>query len=77
MMTVKSKEVVCSSWTRTCVHNAKLTNAHIKTTLAPIIQKIIDSKYVDPKTNSAEIAKSYNDLNDEMKREFQALQDGM
>ena len=51
--------------------------AHIKTTLAPIIQKIIDSKYVDPKTNSAEIAKSYNDLNDEMKREFQALQDGM
>jgi len=57
--------------------DAKLTYAHIKTTLAPIIQKIIDSKYVDPKTNSAEIAKSYNDLNDEMKREFQALQDGM
>eukprot|EP00574_Skeletonema_japonicum_P004860 CAMPEP_0201726772 /NCGR_PEP_ID=MMETSP0593-20130828/10363_1 /ASSEMBLY_ACC=CAM_ASM_000672 /TAXON_ID=267983 /ORGANISM="Skeletonema japonicum, Strain CCMP2506" /LENGTH=626 /DNA_ID=CAMNT_0048218331 /DNA_START=54 /DNA_END=1934 /DNA_ORIENTATION=+ len=57
--------------------DAKLTYAHIKTTLAPIIQKVIDSKYVDPKSNTAEITKGYNDLADEMKLEFQRLQDGI
>ncbi|KAL7494529.1 hypothetical protein ACHAWT_007634 [Skeletonema menzelii] len=57
--------------------DAKLTYAHIKTTLAHIIQKVIDSKYVDPKSNTTEISKGYNDLVDEMKREFQILQDGM
>ncbi|KAK1734264.1 V-type proton ATPase catalytic subunit A [Skeletonema marinoi] len=57
--------------------DAKLTYAHIKTTLAPIIQKVIDSKYVDPKSNTAEISKGYLDLVDEMKLEFQRLSDGM
>jgi V-type H+-transporting ATPase subunit A len=57
--------------------DAKLTYAHIKTTLAPIIQKVIDSKYVPPKTAAADIAREYTGIVDEMKREFQNLQDGM
>ncbi|KAL3806260.1 hypothetical protein ACHAXA_001403 [Cyclostephanos tholiformis] len=57
--------------------DSKLTYAHIKTSLAPILQKVIDSKYVDPKTPSAEISRGYADIIDEMKREFQNLQDGM
>lgn len=57
--------------------DAKLTFAHIKTSLAPIIQKVIDSKYVDPKAPTAEIQRGYADIVDEMKREFQNLQDGM
>jgi len=57
--------------------DAKLTYAHIKTSLAPIIQKVVDSKYVDPKTDKVEIKRGYNDIVDEMKREFQNLQDGM
>ena len=57
--------------------DAKLTYAHIKTALAPVIQKVIDSKYVDPRTPEAEMKKFYGDLNDEMQREFQALCDNM
>jgi len=57
--------------------DAKLTYAHIKTSLAPIIQKVIDSKYVDPKSATADIAREYAGIVDEMKREFQSLQDGM
>ena len=57
--------------------DAKLTYAHIKTSLAPILQKVIDSKYVDPKTPTPEIAREYGAIVEEMKREFQNLQDGM
>lgn len=57
--------------------DAKLTYAHIKTSLAPIIQKVIDSKYVDPKSATADITRGYAEIIDEMKREFQNLQDGM
>ncbi|KAL7534165.1 hypothetical protein ACHAWF_004737 [Thalassiosira exigua] len=57
--------------------DAKLTYAHIKTSLAPIIQKVIDSKYVDPKSATADITRGYAEIVDEMKREFQNLQDGM
>ena len=57
--------------------DTKLTYAHIKTALAPVIQKVIDSKYVDPRTPEAEIKKFYGDLNDEMQREFLALCDNM
>lgn len=57
--------------------DAKLTYAHIKTSLAPIIQKVIDSKYVDPKSPVADITRAYADIVDEMKREFLNLQDGM
>jgi V-type H+-transporting ATPase subunit A len=57
--------------------DAKLTYAHIKTALAPIIQKVVDTKYVDPKAHAAEIAASYAEIIDEMKREFQTLTDGI
>merc|ERR1739842_116291 len=41
--------------------DAKLTYAHIKTALGPVIQKVIDAKYVDPKSTADEIAKFYSD----------------
>jgi V-type H+-transporting ATPase subunit A len=57
--------------------DAKLTFAHIKTALAPIIQKVIDAKYVDPKAPAAEINKIYAELNEELQKEFQTLCDGI
>jgi len=57
--------------------DAKLTYAHIKTALAPIIQKVVDTKYVDPKARREEIDKEYEILLDEMKKEFTTLTDGM
>jgi len=57
--------------------DAKLTYAHINTSLAPVIQKVMNSKYVDPKSPTAEITRGYHDIVDDMKREFQNLQDGM
>jgi len=56
--------------------DAKLTYAHIKTALAPCIQKVIDSKYLDPKTRDTDIQKYYADITDELEREFQTLTDG-
>ena len=38
---------------------------------------MIDSKFIDPKMATADITREYNNINDEMKREFVALQDGM
>lgn len=55
----------------------KLTYAHIKTALAPTIQKVVDTKYVDPKETPANMQKTYAGIIDEMKREFQALTDGI
>jgi len=57
--------------------DAKLTYAHIKTALAPTIQKVIDAKYVDPKESTDKILEFYSNLNDELNREFQNLTDGM
>ena len=57
--------------------DAKLTYAHIKTALAPTIQKVVDSKYVDPKTPDDEIRRQYREITDELQREFQTLCDGM
>eukprot|EP00586_Coscinodiscus_wailesii_P012057 CAMPEP_0172496008 /NCGR_PEP_ID=MMETSP1066-20121228/79815_1 /TAXON_ID=671091 /ORGANISM="Coscinodiscus wailesii, Strain CCMP2513" /LENGTH=622 /DNA_ID=CAMNT_0013268055 /DNA_START=46 /DNA_END=1914 /DNA_ORIENTATION=+ len=57
--------------------DAKLTYAHIKTALAPSIQKVIDSKYVDPKASPEEIGKKYSLIVDELNREFQTLCDGI
>ena len=41
------------------------------------MQKVIDSKFIDPRMATADISREYNNINDEMKREFQSLQDGM
>jgi V-type H+-transporting ATPase subunit A len=57
--------------------DAKLTYAHIKTALAPIIQKVVDTKYVDPKASAEQIEKEYAVVIDEMKREFTTLTDGI
>jgi len=57
--------------------DAKLTYAHIKTALAPTIQKVIDTKYVDPRAHADEIKSGYALIVDEMQRDFQTLCDGM
>jgi len=57
--------------------DAKLTYAHIKTALAHCIQKVVDAKYVDPKTPDTEIARQYSEIVDELNREFQTLTDGI
>jgi V-type H+-transporting ATPase subunit A len=57
--------------------DAKLTYAHIKTALAPVLQKVVDTKYVDPRCPESDINKNYTTVVDEMKREFQALTDGI
>merc|ERR1712032_195976 len=57
--------------------DSKLTYVHIKTALGPIIQKVIDGKYVDPKSSVQEINKFYCALNDDLKQEFLTLTDGM
>lgn len=57
--------------------SSKLTYAHIKTALAPIIQKVVDTKYVDPKSNQKDIEKQYDALLDEMRQEFSNLTDGL
>jgi V-type H+-transporting ATPase subunit A len=57
--------------------DAKLTYAHVKTALAPMIQKIVDSKYLDPKSRDEVTKKFYGDLNEELVMEFQTLCDGM
>ena len=56
--------------------DAKITYAHIKTALAPTIQKVIDTKYVDPRAPKASTQKVYSELIDELQREFQTLTEG-
>lgn len=57
--------------------DAKLTYAHIKTALSGALQKVVDTKYVDPKMNAESIAAEYDKVVDEIRREFQTLTDGM
>merc|ERR1712151_1041591 len=57
--------------------DSKLTYAHIKTALGPVIQKVVDGKYVDPKSSIGEINKFYSALNDDLKQEFLVITDGM
>jgi len=57
--------------------DAKLTYAHIKTALNPVIQKVVDAKYIDPKSSLSEMTKFYSDLNEDLHREFQTLCDGI
>merc|ERR1711878_159308 len=46
--------------------DSKLTYAHIKTALGPVIQKVVDTKFVDPKSKSDEIADGYAEICEEM-----------
>merc|ERR1712226_1054678 len=56
--------------------DAKITYAHIKTALAPTIQKVIDTKYVNPRSKVDFIKKNYAEITEELHREFQALTEG-
>merc|ERR1712187_531149 len=58
-------------------NDAKITYAQIKTALSPVIQRVINSKFVDPKICSEEINNFYSALNDDLKQEFLTLTDGM
>ena len=51
--------------------------AHIKMALASVIQKVVDTKYVNPKAHSETIAVKYERVVEEIKREFQTLTDGI
>ena len=57
--------------------DAKITNVHIKTVLAPVLEKVIDTKYVDPKAKEAKIKAEYEVIIDKMNHEFQTLIDGI
>ena len=57
--------------------DSKLTYAHIKTALSGVLQKVVDTKYVDPKMNADLITAEYIRVVDDIKREFQTLTDGI
>merc|ERR1719401_886025 len=57
--------------------DAKITYAHIKTALASSIQKVIDAKYVDPKTPGDQITKQYNEIVEALQLEFLNLTEGI
>lgn len=53
----------------------KITWAYIKTTMNPILLKVINSKYLDPKTPDAEIKEYYDNLSREIEEAFHSLSD--
>ena len=57
--------------------DAKITWAVIKNTMKGTLQKVIEGKFVDPKLDDAEITRQYQELEDEIGREFATLVDGM
>jgi V-type H+-transporting ATPase subunit A len=57
--------------------DAKITFAHIRTALAPVIQKVVDTKYVMPRETPEKINATYQVIIDEIVSEFQILTDGI
>ena len=57
--------------------DSKITYAHIRTALAPTIQKVVDGKYVMPRESPDAINAAYQKVIDEMQAEFQTLTDGI
>lgn len=55
--------------------DAKVTWAVIRETLKPVLQKVVDSKFVLPKTPLAEMNAHYNKLTEEVEQAFQSLSD--
>jgi V-type H+-transporting ATPase subunit A len=53
----------------------RVTLSYLKTTLAPVILKVIDSKFVDPKLPDSEIVSYYNDLCREISEAFLSIGD--
>lgn len=55
--------------------DAKITWAHIKTSMGPLIQKIIQTKFIDPKDSSSKITEQLNGVAAEIEEAFQSLGD--
>ncbi|GMI34757.1 hypothetical protein TeGR_g5318 [Tetraparma gracilis] len=56
--------------------DAKVTWSVVKTSLATTLQKIVETKFIDPKIPGAEITRMCTDLEEETQREFAALSEG-
>ena len=56
--------------------DSKITWAHVKVALASSLQRVIDTKFVDPKIPTAEIARQYRDVEEQMALEFSQLVEG-
>eukprot|EP00752_Nemacystus_decipiens_P010522 g9370.t1 len=54
---------------------AKVTWAHIKTTMAPLLQKVVDGKFMEPKMPRAQMDAEYNATCEEIESAFQSLSD--
>merc|ERR1711935_1328194 len=57
--------------------DSKITYAHIRTALAPTIQKVVDGKYTMPRDSPDSITAGYQKVIDEIHSEFQTLTDGI
>ena len=55
--------------------DAKVTWATIKTTMAPVLQKVVDSKFMPPKAPEIEINEFYQKLSEEVDTAFASLSD--
>ena len=53
----------------------KMTWGFIRTTLAPVIQKVIEAKFLDPKLNSKDIKDHYDSLSKQVEDAFAAIVD--
>ena len=55
----------------------KVTWAQIKTALAPVIKKVVDGKFHEPRASDDEIATYYNAIADEVTTAFQQFTDAL
>lgn len=55
----------------------KVTWAQIKTALAPVIKKVVDGKFHEPRASDDEIAAYYNAIADEVNTAFQHFTDAL
>ncbi|CAM9553901.1 unnamed protein product, partial [Choristocarpus tenellus] len=52
---------------------AKITWAHVKTTMSPLLQKVVDGKFLDPKMPRESMDKEYSSTCEEIEQAFQSL----
>jgi V-type H+-transporting ATPase subunit A len=53
----------------------RITWGYLKTTLAPLIQKVVDGKFLDPKLPAQQIKEHYDGVVREIEEGFQAVLD--
>lgn len=51
----------------------RVTWAYIKTTLASTLQKVVDTKFMDPKTDAIEVKDNYDLIVREIEEAFQTI----